>query len=381
MQTTTRMMLAGAALVLAAAVVPAALASPAPRPAPAPAAWQVVASPNPGGSAVLFGVTAASPTSFWAVGASIRPDNSPRPLVARNTHSGWRAVSVAGLARTPGRFAAVHARAPRDIWAVGAVVKPALAPLVAHFDGRAWRQVATPALPKPGFLAGVSALSSTDAWAVGSTDVAPGGTAPLIEHWNGHAWKVVPGPSPDQFSALSGVVALSASDVWAVGKQGDEFVVPLVEHWNGHVWSVVPVPLPSPRPELCGLTAVTALSANDIWAVGQGHLVEHWDGHVWRIVPAPAASRDPDDATTLTGVSARSAKDIWAVGSVTGSPGPKTVIEHWDGKAWTLVSSPTPGTFGSFLTGVAGTAHGPTVAVGYQLGGPQSRSLILRNPR
>jgi hypothetical protein len=78
-------------------------------------------------------------------------------------------------------------------------------------------------------------------------------------------------------------------------------------------------------------------------------------------------------------VAARGAKDIWAVGVVSGSPGPKTLTEHWNGTKWSIVASPNPGPFGSFLAGVTAPFGGPTVAVGYRLGGPQSRSLILRN--
>jgi hypothetical protein len=272
----------------------------------------------------------------------------------------------------------VDARTARDVWAVGALVKPAFAPLVAHFDGRAWHRVPTPKLPDAGFLAGVSARSATDAWAVGEID-APNGHSTLIEHWNGRTWTVVPSPSPNQFSSLTGVVALSAGDVWAVGRQGDEFVRPLVEHWDGHAWRVVAVPAPVPSPEIAGLTAVTAVSAKDLWAVGQGHLVEHWNGKEWRVVTAPAGSPDPDDVTAFNSVSARSAKDVWLVGSVSGTPGPSTVTEHWDGKAWTRVPSPTPGPVGSILNGVIAPAHGPAIAVGYRLSTSRPRSLILRS--
>src|SRR5438105_3286110 len=51
------------------------------------------------------------------------------------------------------------------------------------------------------YLNGVSATSSTDAWAVGSYTV---GTAAntLAEHWNGTSWSVVPSPNVGSGSAF-----------------------------------------------------------------------------------------------------------------------------------------------------------------------------------
>src|SRR5438067_4164099 len=62
---------------------------------------------------------------------------------------------------------------------------------------------------------------------------------------------------------LGGIVAVSAWDIWAVGNGNgvSDAGQPLVEHWNGTSWTIVP----SPRGDLW---SVSALSARDIWAVG-----------------------------------------------------------------------------------------------------------------
>src|SRR5207248_2376891 len=91
-------------------------------------------------------------------------------------------------------------------------------------------------------LSASSALSSTDAWAVGSFEDSSLTTRTLIEHWNGSRWKIIASPNPDPVqNDLLGVAAVSASDVWAVGFSGQEKRV-LVEHWNGTAWSVVATP-------------------------------------------------------------------------------------------------------------------------------------------
>src|SRR5690348_5630714 len=54
----------------------------------------------------------------------------------------------------------------------------------------------------------------------------------------------------------------------------------------------------------------------------------------WNIVPSPNVGT----TSHLNSVSVISATDVWAVGySSTG-----TLIEHWDGTSWSIVSSPNP---------------------------------------
>ena len=62
-----------------------------------------------------------------------------------------------------------------------------------------------------GVLYGVAAISARDAWAVGYAG-SHSTSEPLIAHWNGKAWKRLPGPRPGLGSYLYGVAAISASD-------------------------------------------------------------------------------------------------------------------------------------------------------------------------
>ena len=115
----------------------------------------------------------------------------------------------------------------------------------------------------------VTARSANDAWAVGVVANASFVTKPLILHWDGHAWKRVASPAPGHGSSLNGVTALSAHNAWAVGSFVAGFSRRLlVEHWNGRAWRVVKTPrLPKDFTD-AGLASVSATSARDVWAVG-----------------------------------------------------------------------------------------------------------------
>src|SRR4029077_19693502 len=88
--------------------------------------------------------------------------------------------------------------------------------------------------------------------------------------------------------------------------------------------------------------------ASDCWAVGALEapppvggaatetLIEHWDGNAWAVVTTP-----PIAGGNLSAVTCVAASDCWAVGSQLG--GAQTLTEHWDGSLWTPVTSPNAG--------------------------------------
>jgi hypothetical protein len=118
---------------------------------------------------------------------------------------------------------------------------------------------------------------------------------------------------------LNGVVSFGPANAWAVGKGRNGAA--LAEHWNGTAWSVVQVPTPAGAAG-SQLSGISALSPSDIWAAGSvitvvgttvqsRTLVEHWNGTAWSIVP----SRNATSSNLLTGVAAVAANNVWAVGS------------------------------------------------------------------
>jgi erythromycin esterase-like protein len=156
----------------------------------------------------------------------------------------------------------------RSAWAVGGYFTGTAAKtLILHWNGAKWTRAASPNPPGSVTdiaLNGVSATSSSNAWAVGSYTV--GGIQKIITvRWNGRAWKIVASPSPASSPALAGVAAISASDAWAVGSHVAGSKTTLIMHWNGRKWAKAPSPSPGVTSTL---NAVTATSAGNVWAVG-----------------------------------------------------------------------------------------------------------------
>ena len=121
--------------------------------------------------------------------------------------------------------------------------------------------------------------------------------------------------------------------------------------------------------------AVAVLSACDAWAVGSDStssadqtLIEHWDGAAWSVITSPSPGGTDDE---LQGVRAASPNSIWAVGFTTSGGRRKTLIEHWDGAAWSVVTN-APTEDGQ-LFGVRAVSPNDAWAVGFT----GSQSLIL----
>ncbi len=299
--------------------------------------------------------------------------------------AGWTVVNVPATPNNT-ELNGMFARTGTDAWAVGQQFGGAgqspPPPVTFHWNGSAWSLVATPALGANASLAAVSASSSTDAWAVGFT--LPGGyrnRLALYEHWNGSAWSVVAGPG----GGLTGVVDLSAANAWAVGQRG------VVEHWDGTAWSNVTVPSPNPADTFGNnLTAITASSATDIWAVGEftngsytnSAYALHYDGTSWRVVILPQPAVSGPSSPVLHAVTAVASNNVWAVGENEEVPGLgiTTLIEHWNGAAWSIVPSPTPGAY-PILNGVAASGSTDVYAVGSNepsVNGGVQQGLIMR---
>src|SRR5262249_43966341 len=146
-------------------------------------------------------------------------------------------------------------------------------------------------------LVGVSAVSGSDAWAVGDYASLPNANEPrtMILHWNGTAWSKVKSPDPSSaFNVLDGVSAVSSSDAWAVGDYAGfpaRAYATMILHWNGTAWTQVKSPNPSHDPfssNANDLFGVSARSSSDAWAVGEydnnaiaNSLVLHWNGTAW----------------------------------------------------------------------------------------------------
>jgi alpha-tubulin suppressor-like RCC1 family protein len=317
----------------------------------------------------LSGVTAIAAGGDSALALAASGGTAPA-TVTGPVSSPWRVagglvnpVSSDGL--TDDVLRGVSAASATDAWAVGAsndLADPQ--PLAERWDGHAWHNVPVP-LPAGGTtgrLGGVLALSPSSVWAVGNTNQTSGGEgATLIEHFNGTAWSVVPSPDPETgsgtFDELFAIAGTSASDLWAAGTFGvdGEFSAMLFEHWNGKVWSFVPPPTTN---GVIFAEAVTAISPDDAWAIGDtggGTTSAHWNGTKWSLVPTPELTDGANPTNQLTGVTAAGPDDVWASG-YEGNADQQNLSDpyvlHWNGTAWSLTKVPNPGTEGSLLNGI-----------------------------
>jgi hypothetical protein len=110
------------------------------------------------------------------------------------------------------------------------------------------------------------------------------------------------------------------------------------------------------------LHSVTAVSANDVWAVGSKNgyhepVAYHWNGSAWSEVPIPVVAGAGNNI--LYGVAGTAANQVWAVGYTSAGSQPQPLVLRWNGTAFSSESVPQQ-EFGGMLSGVAATG-GPAV--------------------
>lgn len=323
---------------------------------------------------ILSDVSASSGTNAWIVGSGARAGSVCCQGVTWHWDGiAWRFVASPSVAGNLD-LSAVTTVADGEAWAVGSHSGPIdyhrTHTFAEHWDGSRWHVVL---LPRTGAssLISVSASGPSDVWAVGSRfrkdargKFSARLTRPLVLHWDGSSWSVVATPWSKRFRLGIKVVTSGPDDVW-IDDSGR------IEHWDGTSWRSIPAPF-GPRDPLRGLSVI---SADDAWAVGsyssRRHsltLAAHWDGHSWQIAPTPNRSTDSD----LNDVVAVAPDDVWAVGSSasimffshgSSERGPNALFEHWDGRRWTVMPGVTPSTWGGSPL-LAATADGTAWATG-----------------
>ena len=255
----------------------------------------------------------------------------------------------------------------RVLGVVGSACLIALAPLSTQAETSSWSVVPSPNSGRtaPGFvplynvLTDVSCINASDCWAVGYASFF-GLAKTLIEHYDGDAWTVVTSPNPvATFVLLSDVSCRETDDCWAVGNyqlKGSYARYTLIEHFDGSSWSVVPsANVTDSHAVFNFLNGVTCLAAADCWAAGSwstntaaggtgASLVEHYDGAAWSIVSTPRRGFFSE----LNSIACSRPSDCWAVGDAylgllsMAGPSYQSLLAHYDGQQWTLAASPDP---------------------------------------
>jgi hypothetical protein len=381
--------------------------------------WAVVTSPSPGGpyGNMLLGVSALSSNDVWAVGR-YTPVGYGETLALHWDGTQWTEVTTPN----PGEqyedtLNEVVAIALNDVWAVGTYTFNNIGlTLAVHWDGTQWTQVNS---PSPGqtrsALNSVTATSASDVWAVGSyVSGSPSITQTVAMRWNGTSWGIAATVNADPSNnVLIDVAAVSPDEVWAVGYLGagnsartltERYIrqcptatatvtgtvpstatrtnTPTITPTRTRTATPTQTPLcppqwtivssPNTASESHFLRDVAMVSANDVWAVGyyvssttfrNQTLIMHWDGSGWSIVSSPNGGENVSNY--LYGVSSVAPNDVWAVGwygNATGND--RTLTMHWDGAQWTIIDSPNPLPQGNFLYAVDALSSNDVWAVG-----------------
>ncbi len=336
----------------------------------------------------LLDVSASSSSDAWAVGWTPNSQFIEVPSILHWNGSSWASVPVTAT-ESWGEFRAVAAISPIDAWAVGSLGGQTS---TFRWNGITWTRVPSPLTPTPydaSRLNAISVVSPTDIWAVGYS-YSGSSTRAMIIRWNGLAWNLVTLPSSlystsSTPTALHAVKAFSANDVWVAG--GNGFGVPALLHWDGNTWSSVsPVAPDETQYQYYTFFGLDGTSSNDLWAVGSYQrsvslstvpVVQHWNGSNWSVVQTPSLPIT-QGGIYFTDVDAISADDAWIVGTTwNASVGEqRSLIEHWNGSAWSLVAAPE-NTSQQVLEAVEALSDQYIWAVGNIIGSPD-RILIDR---
>jgi len=248
-------------------------------------------------------------------------------------------------------------------------------PLAEGWDGTGWSVQSTPAFGNGGVtgLLGVSCVSAAWCMAVGGYDpVGSNVPSTLAEMWDGSDWVIVPSPSPGPGgpdAELDSVSCVSASACMAIGDSNDGSFAGLAEQWDGSSWSVVPVPEPAGT-SFARLFGVSCTAAGDCTAVGVVNvpgetlpLMERWDGSAWSIESAAVPSGTNESSLKSVSCVAASACTAAGLETVSGDAS-LTLVEAWDGSAWSIEPTPNPGTADDGFGGVSCASGSVCTAVG-----------------
>jgi len=255
---------------------------------------------------------------------------------ANQTVTPWRAVRHISPPRGDVFMVGVSPVRPADAWALGQVIYPQTAkPLIEHWNGTQWSQVALPARVRRQF-------NDTDFWdAFGASSGGNVWAFALNGHYlrlQGTRWTAGFLPNPGTGAVeVESVKVFSRTDVWAFGARVNGTKVrPYAARFNGSTWTEVPVP------GRLDISAVSAVSAHDMFAVTgviasaigpaiRPHVLK-WDGTRWRALAVQPRLRA---GAVIYTIAAQSNAGIWIGGST--APAMKqtlNLVKHWNGRTW-----------------------------------------------
>lgn len=119
---------------------------------------------------------------------------------------------------------------------------------------------------------------------------------------------------------FTGVWAVAPNDVWATSRHtAIAGCAQAFYRYSGAMWTRYDVP------EALVAGPVYGAASNDVWTVGASFV--HWDGAAWSEVTSPSPG------TQYAALHGSGASNVWAVGK-------GGAIARWNGAAWSVVASP-----------------------------------------
>jgi hypothetical protein len=201
-----------------------------------------------------------------------------------------------------------------------------------------------------------------------------------VESWNGSSWRPVPSPNvaPADNDFLLAVSCLSATSCTAAGYHYHTAVQTLIESWNGSRWAIVKSPNTSTR-ERNILYAVSCTSPTTCAAVGTHYvggespnnrtLIETWNGHAWTVAKSPNTSTQ--ERNIFNAISCVTSDNCVAAGAYTSRRNGfnQTLIVTGSNSGWTIATSLNASTSATgednWLNGIACMSRRDCTAVGY----------------
>ncbi|WP_433367327.1 hypothetical protein [Streptosporangium sp. CA-115845] len=219
---------------------------------------------------------------------------------------------------------------PGEAWAVGADGEGGgQGRGVLRWDGRAWRS----ARPPDGLLypRALSGTSPDNVWLFDKDADA--------WRWDGRRWTRRERPPWPRSADVHDAVVTGPAEVWVAGKQNvgtrsrpSWRPLPLAR-WSPSGWSEVSAPSPS-------IWRLSAATPDDVWAIATDDsdsftVIEHWDGRRWTISPTPSSFSGAK--VQFYDIAARSSREVWVAGTVV-RPGHRVaaLLMRWDGSRWNL---------------------------------------------
>lgn len=338
--------------------------------------WSVSPSPNYGTGTIsntLTGVSCVSATFCEAVGYYVSATNAIQTLVETWNGTTWTLTASPDHGTTTNVLSGVSCVSPTSCQAVGYYASPSsvIQTLIESWNGSIWSVAASPNNgPGNNSLTAVSCTSTTVCRAVGWSTLGSGIGQTLVESLSGTTWTVSPSANNGTgTNVLQGVACASASSCQAVGYDISVtgVIQTLGESWNGSSWAVTSTAnngtgsnalydVSCPAPTICEAVGYD-LSAGGVIQT----LAESWNGSAWSI---PSTPDNGTSTNALYGVACVSTNSCLAAGSYTNTSGIiQTLVESWNGSAWSLSSTPG-GALSDSLNAVSCESSGFCEAVG-----------------